>query len=154
MRMATSLSRRMALGYAASVGAAFSYGAATFVNRKIVVDDTSPMVATALSLIFGTVIVAALFHRQALNELPLAPGRALVHMALAGATGAWGVSFLYLALDRAPVVLVAPVTGAHPLFAIVLTYFFLKRTEAVTRRTVLGAVLVVVGVALIAFGRA
>ena len=49
-----------------------------------------------------------------LNELALAPGHTLAHMALAGATGAWGVSFLFLALGVTPVVLVAPVTGYTP----------------------------------------
>lgn len=153
MRGATALSRQMVVGYAAAVGAALSYGAGTFVSRKIVVDYTSPTMATAWSLIFGTVIVAALFHRHALSDLSLAPRRALVYMALAGATGAWGVSFLFLALDEAPVVLVAPLSGAHPMLSILLTYLFLQRFEMVTQRTVLGAALVVGGIALIAVGR-
>ena len=49
-------------------------------------------------------------------------------------------------------VLVAPVAGAHPLVAIVLTHIFLQRLERVTVRTVLGALLVLGGIVLIALG--
>ena len=63
-----------------------------------------------------------------------------------------GVSFWYLAFNEAPVVLVAPAAGTYPLVAILLSYIFLQRLERVTWRIVLGAVLVVGGVALIATG--
>ena len=63
------------------------------------------------------------------------------------------LSFFFLAISEGAVVRVAPVVGAYPLITILLSYVFLGRLERVTWRTVAGAVLVVVGVALIAFGR-
>ena len=63
------------------------------------------------------------------------------------------MTFWFLALDRAPVVLVAPLTGTYPLVSILLAYIFLKRMERLSWRTLLGAMLVVAGVALIAIGR-
>ena len=67
-------------------------------------------------------------------------------------SAAWGVSFWYLALNEAPVVLVVPLAGTHPLVSIVLTHLFLQRLEKVTLRTIMGALMVVAGVALIAIG--
>ena len=145
--------RRVLLGYLAALGAAASYGSVTLVARKIVTDYSSPLVGTAFSLLIGTLIVGALFHRDVAADAPRAPGRAWLLVAAAGCASTWGVSFWFLALDRAPVVLVAPLAGTHPLVSIVLGYLFLKRIERLTWRSVAGALLVVIGVALVAVGR-
>ncbi len=42
----------------------------------------------------------------------------------------------------------APLVGISPLVSILLTHLFLQRLERVTWRTVLGALLVVIGVTL------
>ena len=143
----------MLVGYAASVAAAFSYGAGTFVSRIVVTDYASPIVATALSLLFGLTIMSAVFYRDAITDLPVAPRRAWGSIALAGLASAWGVSFMFLALSRAPVVLVSPLVSTFPLVSILLSHLFLKRLERVTMRTVVGGVLVAAGVALVAVGR-
>ena len=145
--------RRVRLGSGAALASAFSYAAGAVVSSRIVVDFASPMVVSAFSLTFGTVIMAALFNRQAYGDMVRASRKAWLHMALAGVTGAWGVAFFNLALSDSPVVLVAPVSGAYPLISILLTYIFLKRLEKVSVRTVLGALLVVAGVALVTMGR-
>ena len=75
-------------------------------------------------------------------------------MVLSGVASAWGVSFYFLGLNEAPVVLVGPLSGTYPLVAILLTYMFLQRLESITWHTVAGAATVVAGVALIAVGRA
>lgn len=144
--------RRKLLGYAAALGAALAYGSTTLIAQKITRDYTSPIVGTAFSMLFGTIIVAGLFHRDAIADGARAPRQAWVWVCLAGLTSAWGVSFWFLAISRAPIVLVAPLAGIHPLIAIVLAHFFLQRLERVTWRIVVGAMLVVVGVVLIALG--
>ena len=145
--------RRKLLGYAASLTAAFGYGIGALASRKVVDDYASPMVATAFSLMFGTIMVAAVFYRDVPKDIATAPLRAWVLVALAGLAAAWGVGFFFLAISEGAVVRVAPVVGAYPLITILLSYVFLGRLERVTWRTVAGAVLVVVGVALIAIGR-
>ena len=153
MRAAVAPRRDLWLGYAASLAAAFGYGSGALAAKMLVDDHTSPMVATAFSLVFGTIIVAALFHRQAIADLAAAPRRAWLYMALAGLTAAWGVSFYFLALNVAPISVVAPLSSTYPLVSIVLAYVFLQRLERVTMRTVLGGVLVVGGAALVVVGR-
>ena len=145
--------RRLLLGYLASFGAALCYGSVALVGRKIVSDYAPPMVATSFSMIFGTIMVAALFHRNVAADIRSGiSGRSLLFVGLAGLASAWGVSFWYLALNEAPVVLVAPLVGTSPLISILLTHIFLQKIERVTWRTVAGAFLVVGGVALVTIG--
>jgi uncharacterized membrane protein len=99
-------------------------------------------------------MVAVLFHRNGVAALAKAGQEAWLFMSLSGVASAWGVAFLFLAFKEAPVVLVAPLSGSYPLVAIVLTHLFLQRLEKVTLRTVVGAIMVVAGVALIAATRA
>ncbi len=144
--------KRLLVGYAASLGAAAAYGSSSLIARKIVDDYSSPIVATAFSLLFGTVIMAALFHRSVGGDALRAPRKAWLYVALAGAASTWGVTFMFVALTQAPIVLVAPLTGTNPLVSLVLSHFFLQKLERITLRTVAGAALVVGGVALIAYG--
>ena len=145
--------RQLVLGNLAALGSALSYAFGTVAGRKIVTDYAPPMVGVAFAMMFGTAVMALLFHRHALSDLAVAPKRAWMHVMLAGLSSAWGASFLFLALGQAPVVLVAPLAGTSPLLAVLLTHVFLQRLETVTWPTVAGALLVVVGVALIAVGR-
>ena len=145
--------RQMILGYLAAFGAALCYGSVALVGRKIVNTYAPPMVATAFSLSFGMILVGMLFHRHVLEDLrSRPPARAWLFVALAGCASAWGVSFWFLALNEAPVVLVAPLVGISPLVSILLTHIFLQRIERVTWKTTVGAVLVVAGVALVTVG--
>ena len=153
MRLSDTQRRQMLLGYGASVASALSYGAGTFVSRIIVTDYASPMAGAALSLMFGLAIMSAVFYRDAISDLPMAPRREWGSIALSGLASAWGVSFMFLALSRASVVLVSPLVSTYPLVSILLTHLFLKRLERVPMPTVVGGVLVAAGVALVAFGR-
>ena len=145
----TTARRRNLWGYAASLAAAASYGAAAVASRVLVDGHSTPLVASAYSLIFGTAMVGLLFHRGAAGALAAADRRGLVYMALSGVASAWGVAFLFYALQEAPVVMVAPISSSYPLVAIVLTHLFLQRLERVTARTVAGAIMVVAGVTVI-----
>ena len=141
-------------GYAASLGAVVGYGAAAVMSRVLVDGHTTPLVASTYSLVFGTAMVAVLFHRGAWSALAAARRRGWLFMSLSGVASAWGVGFLFYALREAPVVIVSPISGAYPLVAIVLTHLFLQRLERVTARTVMGAVLVVAGVTVITIAEA
>ncbi len=144
--------RQLLLGYLAALGAAFCYGSVTLVARKIVTEFAPPMVGTAFSMLFGTIILGLLVHRHAFEDLPRAPRRGLLMVGLAGLASTFGVSFWFLALNESRVVVVAPLVGTSPLLSIALTHFFLKRLERVTWRTVIGGLLVVSGVAFVVIG--
>ena len=147
-------SRRSLWGYGCSLGAAVGYGIAAAASRVLVDGHSTPLVASAYSLIFGTAMVAILFHRGAASALMAADPRGWLYMSLSGVASAWGVAFLFYALQEAPVVMIAPISSSYPLVAIVLTHLFLQRLERVTARTVIGAILVVAGVAVITANQA
>ena len=145
--------RQLVLGYGASLLAAIAYGSVAVVGRKIVVDFAPPLVATSFSMIFGTIIVFALFHRQFVADIAAKPPkRAWLFVAIAGGSATWGVTFWFLALNEAPVVLVAPLAATYPLIAVIVARIFLQRLEKVTWQTFAGAFLVVGGAILITFG--
>ena len=152
MTLAETTRRRTLLGYLAALAAAASYGSSAVVVRHIVAAYTAPLVGVAFSLAFGTAIMAVLFHRHVAADWARTPWRAWLWMALAGGASAWGIAFWFQALSKAPVVQVEPVVATSPLLAIAFTHIFLRRLERVTRRTVLGALLVVAGVVLIVLG--
>ena len=153
MRAKLSANRAMVLGYAASLLSAAGYGTGAVIGRKIVDNYAPPLVATAMALVLGSLPLLLLTQRHLAGDVANVPRRAWVMMALAGLASAWGVTFMFLAVSKAPVVLVAPIGGVYPLFVIILMYLFLKRSERITWQTILGAVLVVGGVAVITLGR-
>ena len=56
---------------------------------------------------------------------------------------------LYYALSFGEVIVVIPVTSTSPFFALTLSAIFLRDIEKVTLKIVLGACLIVIGVALV-----
>ena len=146
--------RRTLQGYLASVGSAAGYGFGTYFAYLVIRDGVPPMTATFFSLLFGLLLMAVLFPRPALVDLKLASLRGWMVVSMSGLASAFGVTSFYLSLDRISVVIASPVAGANPLVAILMTHIFLQRLERVSRRTVIGAVLVVAGVALVTVGTA
>ncbi len=146
--------RQTLWGYLASFGAAAGYGLGTYFALLVIRDHAPPMTATVFSLLFGLIVMVALFMKPAWADMKVARRRAWVVISMSGVASAWGVASIYLALERVPVVVASPISGANPLIAILMTYIFLQRLERVSARTVIGAVLVVLGVVLVAVGRA
>ncbi len=153
MTQARIAKREAIIGYTAAVCSAASYGTLAVVARKVVSDISPPIVANAFSMILATLILAVIFQSHIRSDYKLRPSwKGWLFVALAGGAGAWGISFMFLALSKAPAILVSPLTGTAPLFSVLLTLIFLRGMERVTLRTVLGALLVVGGVILITFG--
>jgi drug/metabolite transporter (DMT)-like permease len=60
---------------------------------------------------------------------------------------------MFLAMSKAPVVVVAPMIAVNPLTAILFGQIFIRDMERLTPRLLIGALLVVVGVIIISLGR-
>ena len=147
--------RRVLIGYLAALGAGVSYGAAQTVGKHIVSEYAEPLVATAFALVFGFIYVSILFHRHIPTDLRRTSSRrGFLWFGLSGIAGATGVTLLYLALNQEPVVVVSPLVAISPLVTLVLAGIFLRSLEHITRRTILGAVLVVSGVVIVAISNA
>ena len=147
--------RRVAFaGYLLALGAACCYGTTNVVVRQLTIDYTSPLVVATISLFFGILLVAPVAAKQALastQEIRRSPGF-MVYAALSGFAAATGVNCTYFALQRAEVVVVAPIVSANPLFTLLLAALFLQQQENVNRWLVLGIAVTVMGVALVVLG--
>ena len=116
-------------------------------------DIAPPLVANTFSMILGTLVLFAIFQGQIRADYKVRPSRkGWLFVALAGCASTWGVTFWFLALGKAPAILVAPLAGTSPLFALVMTLIFLRGVERVTMRTFIGTLMVIIGVALITLG--
>ena len=148
------IGRRDALiGYGAAIGAAACYGTLAVLGRKIALDVAPPLVANTFSMILGTLVLFAIFQAQIRADYKVRPSRkGWLFVALAGCASTWGVTFWFLALGKAPAILVAPLAGTSPLFALIMALIFLRGMERVTVRTVIGTLMVITGVALITLG--
>lgn len=150
-----SAGRRVAfIGYLLAFGAACCYGTTNVVVRQLTIDYTSPLVVATISLFFGILLVAPVAAKQAvasIGELRQSPGF-MVYAALSGLAAATGVNCTYFALQRAEVVVVAPIVSANPLFTLLLAALFLQQQENVNRWLALGIIVTVVGVALVVLG--
>ena len=150
-----SAGRRVAfIGYLLAFGAACCYGTTNVVVRQLTIDYTSPLVVATISLFFGILLVAPVAGKQAVSrigEVRQSP-RFMVYAALSGLAAATGVNCTYFALQRAEVVVVAPIVSANPLFTLLLAALFLPLQENVNRWLVLGIAVTVAGVALVVLG--
>ena len=147
-------SRNALIGYLLAFGAACCYGTTNVVVRALTLDYTSPLVVSTISLLFGVMLVAPVAFKQAVAAIPVArqSPRFLVFAGLSGLAAATGVNCTYFALQRAEVVVVAPIVSANPLFTLILAALFLSVQENVNRWLVIGTVITVSGVALVVLG--
>ena len=153
MTLTETANRQKVLGYTSALAAAVCYGTLAVIGRKVVSDIAPPLVATSFSMIIGTIILVAIFQQQIRTDLVVRPAlKGWLFVALAGGAATWGVTFWFLALSQAPAILVAPIASIHPVFSVLMTLVFLRKTESVSKRTVLGALLVASGVVLITLG--
>jgi transporter family protein len=94
---------------------------------------------------FGALFVILIFHRSAARDIRRASKRGWLFMAFSGIGVAWGLSFLFLALSRSPVVVVGPAMNISPLITLTLSHVFLQRIEKVTLSLIAGGLLIVAG---------
>ncbi len=142
-------------GYLFAFGAAAAYGTNAVLNRAGLERYGTPLAAVVISLVAGVLALAPLaWGAYRAQEAGWRPGRRAVGFILAsGLSAIVGYSANILALSLLPVVVVAPISSAYPLVTVFLVRLFLRTEERVNRRTVLGAVLVVAGVALVTLSR-
>jgi drug/metabolite transporter (DMT)-like permease len=112
-------------------------------------DDVSPLLAATSTLLAATafiLIYLLLVRRDHLRTrlLPAVPAFVPAGLALA-----LGYGTLLLALDRGSVSIVSPLNATGSLWAVLFAALVIGRSEAINRRTVLAALLVVAGGALI-----
>ena len=117
--------------------------------RKVGLSQMSPVpgfainVTTALVAFTGFLVISG--NRSAL----VSNGRSLAYFVAAGVAENAAVFLTLLALNVGTVSVVAPLAGTAPIFALLMSFFFLRGVETLTGRVVMGTLLTVLGVYLI-----
>lgn len=143
--------RNTVIGYLLAGAASIAYGA-SLVLAKQVVQDTPPIVGSTIGMIFGVMVLAALSARDIRHDRQVRM-RGFLWAGLGGWAAAGGITFMFLAMSHAPVVVVAPIVAVNPLTAIFFGQIFIRGLERLTLRLAVGAVLVVFGVIIIGLGQ-
>ena len=142
-------SRRTTItGVAFALAAALSYGSSQVITRQSLSDLAPPLVGSLIALFWGTLGFAVLSVRS-LGERGDHLGRGVAFFATGGVFSATGVLLMFFALDRGEVVVISPVLATNPLFTLFFAAMLLRGVERITPRILLGALLVVVGVAVL-----
>ena len=138
--------RPLLLGYLAAAFAAIAYGTVPALGRIAVTELTVPLVTAVYTMLFGFVVMGAFVAHRLPGDLRRAPRRSTLLVALGGVCMSTGVAMLYLALSKAPVVVVSPVFALNPFVSMVLIHLFLQRLERITPELMVGTALVIAGV--------
>lgn len=140
--------RTTLIGVAMAFGAAISYGSSQVLTRQGVSDLAPPLVGSFIALFWGTLgflVISIRSLRGVTGDLR----NGAIYFGAAGVFSAAGVMLMFQALSRGEVVIISPVLATNPLFTLILAAIFLRGVERITAPIVIGAVLVVAGVAVL-----
>jgi drug/metabolite transporter, DME family len=112
-----------------------------------------PLVATATSLVCAAAVLIAWLVLARRRTLRARLARGVPAFAVAGLCLGLAYAALIAGLDRGRVSVVAPLNATQSLWAVVFAAVFLRQSEAIGRRVLVAAVLVVAGGALIGIFR-
>jgi uncharacterized membrane protein len=119
------------------------------VLRKIGLGQMGPIEGFVVNVTTALIAVTAFLLFSGRRHALTADRRALGYFVLAGVAENASVFLGLLALKAGTVSAVTPLAGAAPVFALLLSYLFLRGVEALTGLVVLGTACIVLGVYLI-----
>ena len=140
--------RTLITGVAFAISAAMAYGSSQVMTRHGIGSLAPPLVGSLIALFWGTLGFAILSARN-LGGRGDHFRRGALFFTTGGIFSAMGVLLMFLALGRGTVVVVSPVLATNPLFTLIFAAIFLRGVERITLRIVMGALLVVAGVAVL-----
>jgi DME family drug/metabolite transporter len=117
--------------------------------RKLGLGGAGAVMGSAINVTAALIAFAALLLASGRRDAMTCRGRSLAYFVAAGVAENAGVFMNVVALGTGMVSVVAPLNATSPVFTLLLSFFFLRGVEALTRRIVAGTLLIVAGVYLI-----
>ncbi|MEK6712504.1 MAG: EamA family transporter, partial [Nitrospinota bacterium] len=112
----------------------------------------SPLLGITVTSVVGLAFLAGLSHLLPRGQRPdLRPGKAWVFYGVCGLINTLSFFLHFFALLYGDLTIVTPLSSISPLFALFFSWLFLRDVERVTGWIVAGTLLIILGVALIAW---
>ena len=154
IREGVSNNRGALIGFGLALVAAASYGGTNVIAKELTEEYGSPLMVSALGLLFGIILLSPLSGASTIREVKALKGNPMFALSagLSGLAAASGVIALYFALQRSDVTVVSPIVSTNPIFTLILAQVFISRMEDITRWLCLGVVITVAGVITVTIG--
>ena len=137
-------------GVSLALMSALAFGISTALARPSVNAFASPnqanLFANAVAVISYLPFVVPRISRAKIGTWSLQTWGLI---ALAGSVASLGVTFVYFALARAPVVFVSPIIQSRPFFVVTISWLFFQAYEKVNWRVAVGTSLIFAGTAFL-----
>lgn len=146
--------RGVLIGFGLALVAAASYGGTNVIAKELTEEYGSPLMVSALGLLFGIILLWPLAGSSTVREVRESRGnmKFVLSAGSSGLAAATGVIALYFALERADVTVVAPIVSTNPIFTLILAQIFISRMEDLTKWLFLSVGVTVAGVAIVTVG--
>ena len=146
--------RGVLIGFGLALVAAASYGGTNVIAKELTEEYGSPLMVSALGLLFGIILLWPLAGSSTVREVRESRGnmKFVLSAGSSGLAAATGVIALYFALERADVTVVSPIVSTNPIFTLVLAQIFISRMEDLTKWLFLSVGVTVAGVAIVTVG--
>ena len=146
--------RRYLLGCLAGLTAGAATGASAVLAKQAVNVYDSPLVITVLGMLAAMfIVVPAVGFIAARNPAVRAfDWKYMGLVAISGLSTTVSIITQLFAVQRADVVIVAPILATFPLWTLLLSHVFIARLEQITLRLTLGTLVTVAGVVAVVLG--
>lgn len=146
--------RRYVLGCLSGLMAGAATGGSTVLAKQAVSVYDSPLVITALGMLAAMFIVIPVVSVIALQSPAVREfdRRSMTFIWISGLSTTVSIVAQLFAVQRADVVIVAPILATFPLWTLLLSHVFISRLERITLRLTVGTFVVVAGVVAVAIG--
>ena len=146
--------RRYLLGCLSGLMAGAATGASTVLAKQAVNVYEAPLAITSLGMLAATVIVLPAVGIIAVRnaEIRRYDWRSMWFVGLSGLSTTVSIVAQIFAVQRADVLIVAPVLATFPLWTLLLSHLFIARLEQITLRLTVGTFVTVAGVVAVVLG--
>ena len=146
--------RRYLIGCLSGLMAGAATGASTVLAKQTVNVYEAPLTIASLGMLAAMFIVLPAVGVLAARNVEIRKyeWRSMSLVALSGLSTTVSIVAQIFAVQRADVVIVAPVLATFPLWTLLLSHIFISRLEQITLRLTIGAFITVAGVIAVALG--
>jgi bacterial/archaeal transporter family protein len=129
--------------------ASLSFGTAPIFAKKGFLSGLHPLSGIAIAILTGLLVnIVFVFSTGEWKKLVLSKRQGFLFALIAGGCNTVAVVTYFWAMAIGKVALVVPITCIYPLFTVVAVFAFLRKSETLDTWTVIGTILIIVGIIL------